>query len=87
MAHKFGLQLSLIGFATITFQGLISGADFSSCFQSALLVLVVFYLLGVVLGELARRLVEENAVAEVAALMSAQAESGPVTPAKPPTKP
>jgi hypothetical protein len=83
VAHQFGLQLSLIAFATVTVQGLISGADFQSCFQNALLVLVVFYLLGLVLGELARRLVEENAAIQVAALSSAQAEPRPVTPTKP----
>ena len=80
MAQEFGLQLSLIAFATAAIQGLMSGADFQESVPGALVVLVVFYCVGWILGELARRLVEENAVAEVAALTPQRAEAAPDTP-------
>ncbi len=64
MAVQFAIRLSLIAFATTSVRGLINGADFQGTIQTALIATAVFYGLGFVLGELARRLVEENVRAE-----------------------
>jgi VIT1/CCC1 family predicted Fe2+/Mn2+ transporter len=66
VAHAFASQLGLIAFATAAIQGLISGAEFFKSVQTALLVLLVFYGLGLILGDLARRVVEESVLAELA---------------------
>lgn len=60
MAQAYACQLALIAFATTALQGLLRGAEFVNAVQSSLLVLMMFYVLGWILGELARRLVEES---------------------------
>ena len=60
MAHDFGVRLALISFGTAAMRGLISGADFTPALQTALLAAIMFYGLGLVCGELARRVVEEH---------------------------
>ncbi len=66
MAVHFAGRLSLVAFATAAARGVLAGWDFQGSLQTALVALGVFYCLGFVLGDLARRLVEENAQAEVA---------------------
>lgn len=61
MAHEFAVRLALIAFATAAMRGLFSGADFQPAIQTALLALGAFYVVGLVCGEVARRLVEEYA--------------------------
>ena len=56
----------LIAFATAAVRGLITGSDFQGTIQAALVATAVFFGLGLVLGELARRVVQENAEAEFA---------------------
>ena len=77
MAHKFAVQLSLIAFAAVSIRGLISGADFQLTLQSALLVLMGFYPFGWILGELARRLVEENVTTELSRAVPPSADPAP----------
>lgn len=60
MAHEFGVRLALIAFATAAMRGLFTGNDFTPTVQAALLIAGLFYVLGVVCGEMARRLVEEH---------------------------
>ena len=61
MALHYAFRLSLIAFATESVRGIISHSDFIGATQSALLAAVIFFGLGLVLGEIATRLVEESA--------------------------
>ena len=65
MSTQFAGRLSLIAFATAAFRGLWAQADFFGTIQTALVSLGVFYVLGLVIGEAARRIVEENAKADL----------------------
>jgi hypothetical protein len=60
----FGLRLSLIVFSIETLAGLIKGQGFEETVQSALIIGGIFWGLGLVLGELARQVVEELALAQ-----------------------
>lgn len=78
MATQFAGRLALISFATSSLRGLYCGADFYGTIQAALVSLGVFYVLGLVIGEAARRIVEENLRAELAMqLASASAHKPP----------
>ncbi|WP_339731252.1 hypothetical protein [uncultured Gimesia sp.] len=61
MALHYAFRLSLIAFATESVRGIISHSDFFGATQSALIAAVIFFGLGLVLGEVATRLVEESA--------------------------
>jgi hypothetical protein len=60
VATQFAKRLALISFATAALRGLFCEADFFATMQTALVSLGAFYVLGLVLGEVARRIVEEN---------------------------
>ena len=60
VATQFAKRLALIAFATAALRGLFCEADFFATMQTALVSLGTFYVLGLVLGEAARRIVEEN---------------------------
>lgn len=64
MAVHYAYRLALIACATTLARGAIGGGDFDGTVQTALAALAVFFGLGLILGELARRLVEEHAQAE-----------------------
>jgi len=70
VAIQFANRLSLIAFSTSSLRSAIGGTGFESGIQEALAALAIFYVLGLVLGELARRLVEENAQIEVERLFA-----------------
>ncbi len=61
MALHYAFRLSLIAFATESVRGIFSHADFIGATQSALVAAIIFFGLGLVLGEIATRLVEESA--------------------------
>ncbi|QDV53039.1 hypothetical protein [Gimesia fumaroli] len=61
MALHYAFRLSLIAFATESVRGILSHTDFIGATQSALVAAVIFFGLGLVLGEVATRLVEESA--------------------------
>ena len=65
MAVQFGVRLALIAFATAALDGALAGADFEGSLRAALLAGVVFLVLGVICGELARHVVEEQVAAEL----------------------
>ena len=75
VAVHFAGRLSLIAFATAAARGVLAGWDFQGSLQTALISLGVFYGLGLVLGDLARRVVEENAQTEVAVIINKTMES------------
>lgn len=64
VVREFATRLSLIAFATASLRGLMYGAEFQSTLEQALVALAGFYGLGLICGDLARRVVEENAQAE-----------------------
>ncbi|MEX0702480.1 MAG: hypothetical protein WD069_10330 [Planctomycetales bacterium] len=66
MAARFASRLALIAFAAATIRGLLEGADFQGTLTTGLAAVAVFYGLGLVLGDLSRKLVEEHAQAEFA---------------------
>ncbi len=71
VATQFAKRLALIAFATAALRGLVCEADFFATMQTALVSLGAFYVLGLVLGEAARRIVEENIKSELARQMEA----------------
>ena len=82
VSTQFAGRLSLIAFATVVLRGLLGEADFFGTIQTALVSLGVFYVLGLVVGEAARRVVEENAKADlVERLGSTSIPRMPVPPA------
>jgi len=82
LATQFASRLSLIAFATVVLRGLLCGADFFGTIQTALVSLGTFYILGLVVGEAARRIVEENVKADLMAhLGSATVPGAPAPPA------
>jgi hypothetical protein len=74
VAVQFASRLSLIAFATVSIRGLIAGTDFQGTIQTALIAMAAFYGLGLIFGELARRVIEENVHAEIARLRIETAE-------------
>jgi hypothetical protein len=66
VATQFAKRLALISFSTTVLRGLIYGPDFLATMQTALVCLGAFYVLGLILGEAARRIVEENIKSELA---------------------
>jgi hypothetical protein len=81
VATQFAKRLALIAFATAALRGLFCEADFFATMQTALVSLGAFYVLGLVLGEAARRIVEENIRNELARQM--QTALGPATTPRP----
>lgn len=61
MAREFAVRLALLAFAASTLAGLIEAVDFAGALQSALWHAAAFFGLGWVCGDLAGRVVEENA--------------------------
>lgn len=66
MARQFAVRLALIAFAASILHGLIEQSDFAGTIQSALMHAAAFFGLGGICGELAGRVVEENARQEIA---------------------
>ncbi len=70
VGKQFAFRLALIAFVVVTLHGLIAGEGFFGVLQMALFCLGLFFVLGFFLGDLARRLVEEHAEAEVTILLN-----------------
>lgn len=66
MARQFAVRLALVAFAASILQGLVESVDFAAALESALWHAAAFFGLGWICGELAGRVVEENARQEVA---------------------
>lgn len=69
LRSQFAFRLSLIAFATAAVRGLMAGGDFAGTMQSALWILALFFGLGWIIGELARRVIEEQVEAELPRLL------------------
>jgi hypothetical protein len=60
VAHEFGLRLGLLAFAATSARQALLLADFSDAVPASLLILILFYGVGCLTGEIARRIVEES---------------------------
>lgn len=81
MAQEYAVRLAWIVFATAAIQGLVMRADFEPALKSALAAALVFYVLGWLCGEMARRAVEESVLlnrSQAADPTSTTAQSSPV---------
>lgn len=65
MARQFASRVSLIAFAATAIHGAMAGRGFSAAMKTALMTGAAFFLLGLIFGELARRLVEESVRTEL----------------------
>jgi len=59
VAMHVACRFALIAFATIALRGLLDGTDFEATTQEALKVGALFGLAGLIVGDLARRLIED----------------------------
>ncbi len=66
MAKQFAIRLSLILFAVSVIESAVIGEAFYSGLIAAGTKAACFFVIGLFVGEIARRVVEENAVAEFA---------------------
>lgn len=60
MAEQYAPRLALIAVLTVLGRGMLCGGDFVGTVQMAAVAAVVFFALGLLVGEIARRLVEEH---------------------------
>jgi hypothetical protein len=60
VGHEFGLRLGLIAFAATSARQALVLADFSTAVPASLLMLMSFYGVGCLAGEITRRIVEES---------------------------
>lgn len=67
MAWQFAIRLALIAFGTSCARGVLAGSAFAAAMKTALISGAVFYCIGLITGEIARRAVEESVEAEFAA--------------------
>ena len=70
----------MIAFATAVIRGLLCQADFYSTIETALVSMGAFYILGLLVGEAARRIVEENVKADLTEHLTSAAGAATPTP-------
>jgi len=73
LALQYAARLALIAFATTNVQGLLSKSDLFSTLQTGLLVAVIFFVLGAIIGDLARKAVEESVEKDLRQAFQSQA--------------
>lgn len=70
MAVQFAARLALIAFASANLQGSLTGVDLVGALQTALIVAALFFLAGLIIGDISRRVVEESVERELLALLN-----------------
>ncbi|QDT66763.1 hypothetical protein [Calycomorphotria hydatis] len=60
MGTQYAGRLALIAIGVVVARGMIAGRDFTGIVQTALFAAIIFWGLGRVLGDIAKRLVEEQ---------------------------
>lgn len=65
MAIHTACRLALLAFATVALRGVLDGSEFRSTLKLALQVGAAAFGVGVIIGELARRLIEDAVLARV----------------------
>lgn len=71
----FANRMTLITFATVCLRGVVSGAEFPGTIRAALLAGAAFYCLGAIVGEIAKRAVEESVTMDFEKLLIAELEA------------
>ena len=66
MAEQYAPRLALIAVSAVLCRGMLGGGDFAGTVQTAAAAGVAFFALGLLVGEIARRLVEEQVRAAAA---------------------
>ncbi len=69
----------MITFATVCLRGMLLGSEFPGTIRSALFAGAGFYCLGAIIGEIARRVVEESVQSEFEKLLAVESKSTDVT--------
>ena len=70
MAVQFAARLALVAFAAMNLQGSLAGSDLPGVLQTALIVAALFFLVGLIIGDISRRVVEENVEKELQSLLT-----------------
>lgn len=70
MARKIAAALALVVFAVCVIAGLGAGNSFASILSKALLAMAATFVVGLVLGVMAQKMLDENLAAEAAKLAS-----------------
>lgn len=65
MALHTACRLALIAFATVALRGVLDGSEFQAALTLAIKVAVIFFGIGLIIGELARRLTEDMVTAKI----------------------
>lgn len=65
MALHTACRLALIAFATIAIRGVLNGSEFQAVLMLAIRTGAVFFGIGLIVGELARRLLEDMVISRI----------------------
>jgi predicted translin family RNA/ssDNA-binding protein len=60
IAHQFGSRMALISVFTTAIHGIMIGSGFEGTIKSTFFIAIACYLLGLIVGEMGRRLVEDQ---------------------------
>ena len=74
MARKIAAALSLVVFAVCLTAGLGAGNSFSGVLSKALLGMAATFVVGMVVGAIAQKVIDENLAAEAGKLAAAEAD-------------
>ena len=65
MALHTASRLALIAFATVAFRGVLDGSEFRTVLILAIKIGAAFFGIGMIIGELARRLLEDIVISKI----------------------
>ena len=65
IAHQFGSRMALISVFTTTVHGIMIGSEFQGTIQATFFIAAASYVLGLLIGETGKRLVEDQVMMEV----------------------
>ena len=65
MAHHTACRFALIAFATVALRGVLDGSEFRTVLILAIKIGAAFFGIGLIIGELARRLLEDIVISKI----------------------
>ncbi len=65
MALHIACRLALIAFATVVLRGVLDGSEFQTVLTLAIKIGAVFFGIGLIIGELTRRLLEDMVISKI----------------------
>ena len=65
MALHTACRLALIAFATVAFRGVLDGSEFRTVLILAIKIGAAFFGIGMIIGEIARRLLEDIVISKI----------------------